>query len=158
MNNIRKVGGYFSVEAALVLPVVLSVYIFLIAMLFLQYDRCLLEQDMESMLIKACNHPGAPRQQLEYLQELSAVWDREQYLWLKVQSPYFSIQGWQIRLEIAGEYAIPGYGGLGAAAGLHPLELSFQLNAWDRPALVRMLYGHGAGEHAHSQSESPNGS
>ena len=56
MDHGRRVGGYFSVEAALVLPVVLGVYLFLITMLFVQYDRCLLEQDMASMLIKASNH------------------------------------------------------------------------------------------------------
>ena len=86
MDHGRRVGGYFSVEAALVLPVVLGVYLFLITMLFVQYDRCLLEQDMASMLIKACNHSGTSRQQLTYLQELTAAWS--------------SICGWNCNLPI----------------------------------------------------------
>lgn len=101
MWNRRYVGGYFSVEAALVLPAVLGVYLFLIAVLLVQYDRCLLEQDLASMLVKTSNHPGTPQQQLEYLQELTAAWDREQYLWIQLQSPHFTIQGQQIRLEAA---------------------------------------------------------
>ncbi|MDR2044737.1 MAG: hypothetical protein LBQ15_10330 [Clostridium sp.] len=37
--------GYFTVEAALILPLVLWVYLFLINLMIYQYDRCLLEQD-----------------------------------------------------------------------------------------------------------------
>ena len=65
------------------LPIVMSVYVFLITMLFLQYDRCLLEQDMAAMLLKVSSEPGTPQQQLEYLQKLTAEWDREKYLWLQ---------------------------------------------------------------------------
>ena len=140
------------------LPVVLGVYLFLITMLFVQYDRCLLEQDMASMLIKACNHSGTSRQQLTYLQELTAAWDREQYLWLELQSPHFTVQGRQICLETAGEFVMPGYGGLSAVAGLHRLEVSFRLNAWDRPALVRLLYGNRAEEKDDFQKDNREGS
>ena len=62
------------------LPAVLGVYLFLIVILFIQYDRCLLEQDMASMLIKAGNYTQSPQKRLEYLQELAVAWDREQYL------------------------------------------------------------------------------
>lgn len=145
-------------EAALVLPVVLGVYLFLITMLFVQYDRCLLEQDMASMLIKACNHSGTSRQQLTYLQELTASWDREQYLWLELQSPHFTVQGQQICLETAGEFVVPGYGGLSSVAGLHRLEVSFRLNALDRPALVRLLYGNRVEEKDDFQKDNREGS
>lgn len=141
MWNRRYVGGYFSVEAALVLPAVLGVYLFLFAVLLVQYDRCLLEQDLASMLVKTSNHPGTPQQQLEYLQELTAAWDREQYLWIQLQSPHFTIQGQQIRLEAAGEYKVPVYGSLTNIGGPHRLELTFRLYNWDRTALARMLAG-----------------
>lgn len=141
MRNRRYVSAYLSVEAALVMPVVLGVYLFLIAALLVQYDRCLLEQDMASMLVKTSNHPGTPQQQLEYLQELTAAWDREQYLWIQPQSPHFIIQGQQIRLEAAGEYGMPVYGSLTDIGGPHRLELAFCLYNWDRTALARMLAG-----------------
>ena len=64
----REAGGYFTVEAAIVLPVVLGVYVFLITVLLVQYDRCVLEQDMASMIVKVSNRTGTPQQHLEYLQ------------------------------------------------------------------------------------------
>lgn len=39
-------NAYFTVEAALVLPVVIAVMLFVIYMMLFQYDRCLLEQDL----------------------------------------------------------------------------------------------------------------
>ncbi len=126
----------------MVLPVVLGVYLFLIVILFVQYDRCLLEQDMASMLIKGANYRGTPQQRLEYLQELTMSWDREQYLWLQLQAPRFSIQGKQIRLEAAGEYTLPLYGVPARLGEPQRMELVFQLNAWDRSALTRLLAGH----------------
>ena len=147
----KYVNGYFSVEAALVLPAVLSVYLFLIALLLVQYDRCLLEQDMAAMLVKASNHSGTPQQQLEYLQELTTAWDREQYLWMQMQSPHFTIQGQQIRLEAAGEYGMPEFGGLDNIGGPHRLELSFRLYAWVRTTLARILTGWDVGEKEYLQ-------
>jgi len=144
------------VEAALVLPAVLGSYLFLIAVLFVQYDRCLLEQDMASMLVKVSNHSGTPQQQLEYLRELTAAWDREQYLWVQPQAPYFTIQGQRILLEAAGEYRMPGDGSLIDIGGPHRLVLSFRLYNWDRTALVRMSAGwDGGGQEESRKALSP---
>lgn len=141
MWNQKHVNGYFSVEAALVLPIVLGVYLFLIAILFVQYDRCLLEQDMASMLIKASNRSGTPQQQLEYLQELTTAWDREQYLWVQPQSPHFTIQGKRIHLEAAGDYGMPVFGNLVNLGGPHQIKISYRLYTWDRTTLARILAG-----------------
>lgn len=141
MRKQKNMDGYFSVEAALVLSAVLGVYLFLIVILFVQYDRCLLEQDMASMLIKAANYQGTPQQRLEYLRELTMSWDREQYLWLQPQAPRFVMQGKQIRLEAAGEYALPLYGVPAHMGEPQRLDLVFQLNTWDRSALTRLLAG-----------------
>ncbi len=149
----RATEGYFTVEAALVLPIVMSVYVFLITMLFLRYDRCQLEQDMAAMLLKAGGNSGTPRQQLEYLQNLTAGWDREKYLWLQPQPPHFTVQGQQIRLDAEGLYTVPMYDSLGNASGEHRLEVAYCINTWDRAALVRML----AGRRAQEEEEEQNG-
>ncbi len=138
MKKHGRIKGYFSVEAALVLPTVLGVYLFLVVMLFAQYDRCLLEQDMASMLIKAGNYEGTPQERLNYLQELTLLWDREQYLWIQPQPPRFSVQGQQIRLEAAGEYILP-YGSLARPGETQRLELVFRLNTWDKATLAKLL-------------------
>ena len=48
----RKVQAYFTVEAAMIIPVVISVILFIIGLWFFQYDRCLLEQDMGALALK----------------------------------------------------------------------------------------------------------
>lgn len=140
MKKRKKIRGYFSVEAALVLPVVLGVYLFLIVTLFIQYDRCLLEQDMASMLIKAGNYAQSPQKRLEYLQELTLSWDRGQYLWIQPQPPHFSLQGQRICLEAAGEYTLP-YGALVMPNGSQRIEMVFSLNTWDRTVMAKLLAG-----------------
>lgn len=42
----KKTDGYFTVEAAMVMPMVLSVVFLIIYLLFFQYNRCLMEQDV----------------------------------------------------------------------------------------------------------------
>lgn len=42
----EKTGGYFSVEAALVMPIVLATIAFVMYLLLFTYDRCLSEQDV----------------------------------------------------------------------------------------------------------------
>ena len=141
MKNQTEYEGFFSVEAALVLPIVLGVYLFLIVMLFLQYDRCLLEQDMASIMVKAGSYEGTPQQTMEYLQELTAQWERKRYLWIAPQAPYFTIQGSQIRLEATGEYTVPILGLSAELGGVHRLVTVYRLTAWDRTALVYALLG-----------------
>ena len=50
-NECERKNAYFTVEAALVIPVVISTILFVIYMLLFQYNRCLLEQDMGAMII-----------------------------------------------------------------------------------------------------------
>ena len=53
-----EVHGYFTVEAALLMPLVVMLYVWLISILFYQYDRALLEQDAVRMLVTG-NTDGA---------------------------------------------------------------------------------------------------
>lgn len=47
----EKKNAYFTVEAALVLPIVIAALLFVIYMMLFQYDRCLLEQDMGAIAL-----------------------------------------------------------------------------------------------------------
>lgn len=49
MNH--KISAYFTVEASLVLPIVFGVTILVIYLMFFQYDRCLMEQDMGALAL-----------------------------------------------------------------------------------------------------------
>lgn len=50
----KKQNAYFTVEAAMVFPVVLFVNILLIYLAFFQYDRCIMEQNAGLLALKAC--------------------------------------------------------------------------------------------------------
>ena len=47
----RKRNAYFTVEAALILPLVMSALLLVTFLVIFQYDRCLLEQDMGAMAL-----------------------------------------------------------------------------------------------------------
>lgn len=55
----KKDNAYFTVEAALVLPAVLGMMLFVIYMLLFQYNRCLMEQDLGAMAMWGSS-VGAP--------------------------------------------------------------------------------------------------
>ena len=48
----RKVDGFFTVEAAMVLSITLSAILLIIYLLFFQYNRCLMEQDMGTVALR----------------------------------------------------------------------------------------------------------
>lgn len=47
-----KVDGYFTVEATIVLPIVLGTMVAVIYLLIFQYNRCLMEQDMGVLALR----------------------------------------------------------------------------------------------------------
>lgn len=50
----KDLNAYFTVEAALVLPLVMGAMIMGLYLFCYQYDRCILEQDIGSLLIYSC--------------------------------------------------------------------------------------------------------
>ena len=54
MKTWKSCGAYFTVEAALVLPLIMSAMLLSIYLFCFQYDRCLMEQDL-GRLVLWCN-------------------------------------------------------------------------------------------------------
>ena len=52
-GRLQECRAYFTVEAALVLPIVMCVLLFVIFMSVYQYNRCLMEQDVGMMVLYA---------------------------------------------------------------------------------------------------------
>lgn len=48
----KKIAGYFTVETAMVMPIVLWAILFIIYVLFFQYNRCLAEQDVGILVLR----------------------------------------------------------------------------------------------------------
>lgn len=76
----RKVMGYLTVEASLIMPFVVMVYVWILGMLFYQYDRVLLEQDAVMLLVT-----NAGEQSM----------DTSKYMWCDVKSPMITEGGWK---------------------------------------------------------------
>lgn len=84
----RSQNAYFTVEAALVLPFVMGVLIMVIFLFLFQYDRCLLEQDVNRITIYAASETAASMEKLQekierktatFTQEKYVAWDMEEF-------------------------------------------------------------------------------
>lgn len=90
MKKGQYVSGYMTVEAALVMTVVMLVYLFIIRCMFFQYDRCILEQETARLAVR---YAGVSRESLEEAKQLAdARWDGEQFLLLAPASPDLELQ------------------------------------------------------------------
>ena len=115
----RGVKAYFTVEAVMVLPVVLGAIGVILYLLTYQYDRAVLEQDMGMLSIRVSSF-GVPmdgaKQELVRLQEGLA---REKYLlgiWtvpeLEIEPAKVTIRG-KLQLPLWGPWAMSGKGAHG---------------------------------------------
>ena len=48
----QDVRAYFTVEAAMVMSLVLSVVVMVVYIMFFQYNRCIMEQDVGTLVLK----------------------------------------------------------------------------------------------------------
>ncbi len=88
----RKVSAYMTVEASLIMPVVLIVYLLLIQYCLWIYDRCVLEQDMAAVLLR-CNNTNE-----EAWQQIYKEWDREKYIWIIPEKPILQQKAGKLKL------------------------------------------------------------
>lgn len=89
-KKLRGIKAYLTVEAALVLSVVSGVIVVIIYMMFFQYNRCLMEQDVGTLLLKGFTMQIEDKEAL--LQELCEqekqlnhdkyiAWERQDIAW-----------------------------------------------------------------------------
>lgn len=64
-NTLSGENAYFTVEAALVLPLVTGALIFTVFLFIFQYDRCLLEQDINMLAVCAGTATAEDSKELE---------------------------------------------------------------------------------------------
>lgn len=95
----RKKNGYMTVEASLVMSVVLMVYVFIIRYALWGYDRCILDFDMAALLLRCA---GTEEVERIWLQE-KTQWDKEKYIWIKMQEPVMEKELLHLRVTGRGE-------------------------------------------------------
>ena len=113
----RKIDGYFTLEAALILPMVLAVILFVLYLLFFQYNRCLMEQDMGILALRGAlmqteDHDDRIRQ----LREMTAKQDWDKYLAWEMEEVTLSAGQGKMSVMRKGQIRTP-FRGEGAAAG-----------------------------------------
>ena len=100
--------GYFTVEAALILPVTIGVYLFLIYGMFFQYNRCLLEQDASSLTVRAVQDPQEePAQIIEKIKRQETLLETKRYMAFLKEESVFEIKGGKVRIEKKGKTRAP---------------------------------------------------
>lgn len=77
----RKVEGYFTVEAAMVLPMVLMLILIIMYLWFFQYDRCLMEQDVGILALRGISLQAENNEaRMQLLREQEDALYREKYI------------------------------------------------------------------------------
>lgn len=85
----RRAQAYFTVEASLVLPIVIASLVFTICFLLFCYNRCLMEQDVAMLSVRTASYgarsvgtmePKIGAWQKEYLTDKYYAWEMEDYV------------------------------------------------------------------------------
>ena len=111
----RGHNAYFTVEAALVLPMIMSAMLVGVYLYCYQYDRCLLEQDMGSLLIwgstMAAENAGETDKIAENLRQRAAQINRAKYAAWKLTAIDIRLERNNLFLTGQGElvFPIPGW-------------------------------------------------
>ena len=102
-----KQNAYFTVEAALIIPLALGILIFLIFIMFYQYDRCLLEQDIGMVAFWGTTVKAQDNQLLlEEMQNREANIYWEKYILFYPQDLKVSIGNGKVSVEKKGDISI----------------------------------------------------
>lgn len=101
-------NAYFTVEAALVLPVVIGVILFVIYMMLFQYNRCLLEQDIGAIALWGSLLETTQTEELEQkVQERIAGVYKEKYVAWRITQLHASLDRNRFCVEGAGQLTFP---------------------------------------------------
>lgn len=148
--------GYFTLEAAFLMPMVFAVYFFLFYIGFYQYDRCLAEQDLRLALLRGSRSARAAGS--EMLAETYEVYEslgRDKYIAADMECPQIRIAHGKITGLVRGNLYIPIPGlpetewNIEAFGKRDIMDPVFLLRLWDR------IWEEEYGEHGESGESEP---
>ncbi|MCH5344973.1 MAG: hypothetical protein J1E64_13140 [Acetatifactor sp.] len=104
----HKVSAYFTVEAALVLPIVFGVTILVIYLMFFQYDRCLMEQDMGALaLYGATVQAGDNEERMrQLLNRAGSIYEEKYVAWDNTEIG-MKLESGKLKIERKGSLKFP---------------------------------------------------
>ena len=107
-------NAYFTVEAAMVLPVVIFAIVLLIYLAFYQYNRCVMEQDMGWLALKGCIEGEADKEILiGILDNYSNTLNENKFMMWKMSDVEIKLERENVEVTRNGELHFPfsGFGG-----------------------------------------------
>jgi hypothetical protein len=103
----KKVEAYLTVEAAMVLPIVLGTILFVIYLLFFQYDRCLMEQGAGVLAMRGCTLQTADSKELVEVLLIQSQQEDERYLAWNACTAQIRMKGNYVKVEYSGVLDFP---------------------------------------------------
>lgn len=106
-------GAFFTVEAAILYPAVLAVIVLMVYLLFFQYDRCLLEQDVGGAAVQSAGKWTLTKSELdEHMQNETTSFDEEKYIAWEAGDIQWKLEKSKIVIEKTGRLKYP-FSGIG---------------------------------------------
>lgn len=131
--------AYFTVEAAILYPVVLGVVLLMMYLLFFQYDRCLLEQDMGRAAVRSGGRWMQKKEELNrQLQEKELLFDTEKYIAWESELPAWKLERSQVEVEQTGRMPYP-FSAIAGVPRYWSVKASFRVNR-DSPVDILRKY------------------
>lgn len=133
----RFKDGYMTVEASVIMPLVMGCYLFLLLVAMYQYDRCLLEQRTAQMLLRGVTGAADSGQQMEIMRRYWTSIGQKDYLWLRPDDPYLTVRGNYATVQAGGDFPFP-FGYFTGIGGKQRVELQQECIYFHPAALLRM--------------------
>lgn len=135
----RQENGYFTVEAALVLPIVISVFVLLIYLIFFQYNRCLLEQDAGALALKGCTVQEEEKDLLmQKLRQYESGINLNKYMMWNQESMDIVLKQDKVKVTGNGELKFPFYNLYQRVDDIWHTSVSFENHRVDPVGFIRM--------------------
>lgn len=124
----KESNAYFTVEAAILYPIILSVILLMTYLLLFQYDRCLLEQDIGKATVLSGSKWTLTKEQLnDYMQKKALHFDEEKYIAWENEDPLWNLEKNDVILEKTGRLRYP-FAGMGTQEKYWSTKASFQVD------------------------------
>lgn len=135
----HNVNGYMTVEAALVMPVVLGVIVFTMFLMFFRYDRCYMEQNIARALVEVgtmpCEDKGRMVNQLKVDAE---CYGKDGFLFWTAMPVSAKMGNGKVCIEGEGSISFP-FGHLIGISMTESAGCEFTADLLDEPMVLRMV-------------------
>ncbi|MCM1190125.1 MAG: hypothetical protein NC541_12610 [bacterium] len=140
----RRSNAYFTVEAAIIFPLVTGALILMIFLFVFQYDRCLLEQDISLLTLYAATLEADNTQDAaELIRRRAAELSKEKYIAWEPDELRITLKESGVRISGAGRltFPLPGWNFFDAENGwkANVLRESAQLSPADFIRIYRRI-------------------